>query len=82
MTSKHVMSGESSRGMLGFILNFGRLHPSRFESFSYNNKDLLFEWVEEGALGSSNINNISLAQFNVFSGLVVIPTPIASLVYT
>ena len=53
-------------------------NPSRFESFSYNNKDLLFEWVEEGALGSSNINNISLAQFNVFSGLVVIPTPIAS----
>lgn len=41
----------------------------RFESFSYNNKDLLFEWVEAGALGSSNINNISLAQFNVFSGL-------------
>ena len=59
----------------------GASTPSRFESFSYNNKDLLFEWVEEGALGSSNINNISLAQFNVFSGLVVIPTPIASLVY-
>ena len=32
----------------------------------------MFEWVEEGAPGSSNINNISLAQFNVFSGLVVI----------
>ena len=32
----------------------------------------MFEWVEEGAPGSSNINNISLAQFNVFSGLVMI----------
>ena len=63
---------------VGVVLNFGTSpNPSRFESFSYNNKDLVFEWVEEGTLGSSNINNISLAQFNVFSGLVVIPTPIA-----
>ena len=62
------------------VLKFGTSpNPSRFESFSYNNKDLVFEWVEEGTLGSSNINNISLAQFNVFSGLVVIPTPIAGL---
>ena len=65
---------------VGVVLNFGTSpNPSRFESFSYNNKDLVFEWVEEGTLGSSNINNISLAQFNVFSGLVVIPTPIAGL---
>ena len=65
---------------LGFFSKFWvSSNPYRFESFSYNNKDLLFEWVEEGALGSSNINNISLAQFNVFSGLVVIPTPIDSL---
>ena len=41
----------------------------------------MFEWVEEGAPGSSNINNISLAQFNVFSGLVVIPTPIDCIVH-
>ena len=65
---------------VGFFSKFWvSSNPYRFESFSYNNKDLLFEWVEEGALGSSNINNISLAQFNVFSGLVVIPTPIDSL---
>ena len=41
----------------------------------------MFEWVEEGAPGSSNINNISLAQFNVFSGLVVIATPIDCIVH-
>ena len=62
--------------MLDLFLILAASTLSRVESFSYNNKDLLFEWVEAGTLGSSNINNISLAQFNVFSGLVVIPTPI------
>ena len=41
---------------------------SSFESFSYTNKDVVFDWAKTG----NNIKSISLAQFNVFSGLVVI----------